>query len=96
MTKDSPPVTALVLCHARELAYQIKKEFARLGKYLNFKTSVYYGGVNIEDNKKDLKSNQPPHIVVGTPGRILDLAKKNILKFDKLKYFIIDECDRVL
>jgi ATP-dependent RNA helicase UAP56/SUB2 len=52
MTKDAPPVTALVLCHARELAYQIKKEFARLGKYLNFKTSVFYGDINIEDNKK--------------------------------------------
>ena len=80
MTKDSPPVTALVLCHARELAYQIKKEFGRLGKYLNFRTSVFYGGINIEDNRKDLKSSTPPNIVVGTPGRILDLAKKGILK----------------
>jgi len=56
MSKDSPPLSCLVLCHARELAYQIKKEFGRLGKYLHFKTSVYYGGVPIEDNKKDLKS----------------------------------------
>jgi len=95
MTKDAPALSALVVCHTKELAYQIKKEFGRLGKYLNFKTSVYYGGVNIEDNRKDIKV-APPHIVVGTPGRILDLTKRGILKFDKLKYFVIDECDKVL
>jgi len=55
MTKDAPAISAIVLCHTKELAYQIKKEFGRLGKYLNFKTSVYYGGINIEDNRKDIK-----------------------------------------
>ena len=75
MTKDAPSCSALVLCHARELAYQIKKEFCRLGKYLSFKTSVYYGGINISDNVKDIKENKP-HIIVGTPGRILDLCRK--------------------
>jgi len=95
MNKDSPPVSGLILCNTRELAYQIKKEFSRLGKYLNFKISVYYGGVPEEENKMDLSKNSP-HIVVGTPGRILSLVKSNSLKLDKLKYFVIDECDNVL
>lgn len=96
MTKESTTASScLVLCHTRELAYQIKEEFNRLGKYLPFKVSVYYGGVPLEDNKTDLRTNNP-HIVVGTPGRILDLVSNNCLKLDKLKYFVIDECDKVL
>ncbi len=54
-----------------------------------------FGGVPIEENKRDLKSDQKPHIIVGTPGRILDLSN-GLLKFDKLKYFVVDECDKVL
>lgn len=38
----------------------------------------------------------PPHILIGTPGRTLELISKDIIKLDKLKYFIIDECDKVL
>lgn len=95
LTKEAPPVSCLVLCHARELAYQIQKEFLRLGKYMNFKTSVYYGGVPIEDNIRDLNNNKP-HIVVGTPGRIRDLLFRKRLNLDQVKHFVIDECDRVL
>ncbi len=54
-----------------------------------------FGGVPLEDNKKELKSDQKPHIIVGTPGRILDLSS-TLLKFNNLKYFVVDECDRVL
>lgn len=96
MNKDTAPFSCLVLCHTRELAYQIKKEFSRLGKYLSFRTAVYFGGVPLEDNRKDLKSSTPPHIVVGTPGRIKDLIRQNLLKLEKVKYFVIDECDNVL
>jgi len=42
-----------------------------------------------------LKS-QPPHIVVGTPGRILDLVRQGILKLEKVKHFVVDECDNVM
>jgi len=49
LSKDAPPLSALVLCHTRELAYQINKEFIRLGKYLKeIKTRVIYGGEPIE------------------------------------------------
>lgn len=42
-----------------------------------------------------LKKN-PPHIVVGTPGRVLDLANRGALKFNNLKFFVLDECDKML
>lgn len=90
------PVTCLVLCHTRELAYQIKKEFVRFSKYLpNIKTEVIYGGESISDQEKMLKTS-PPSVLVGTPGRILALLRKKILKLDKVKFFILDECDKVL
>jgi len=89
-------VHVLVLAHARELAFQISKEYARFGKYLpNIKTAVFYGGVHIKQNI-DVLQNEKPHIVVGTPGRILDLVRKKALKLDHLKRFILDECDKLL
>jgi len=86
----------LVLCHTRELAFQITKEFERLGKYfLAMKTETLYGGVSVQAQRERL-SQDPPHVVVGTPGRVLDLAKSSHLKLDKLKYFVLDECDKML
>ena len=85
--------SAIVLAHTRELAFQIKKEFDRFTKYLdNVSTEVIYGGVPKKDHIKLFKTN-PQTVVVGTPGRILDLANGGHMKLDKLKYFIVDECD---
>ena len=86
----------MVLCHTRELAFQITKEFERLGKYfLTMKTETLYGGVPVQA-QRDRLSQDPPHIVVGTPGRVLDLVKSSHLKLDKLKFFVLDECDKML
>jgi len=95
---DNPePCSAMVLCHTRELAYQIKGEFIRLSKFMpNIRTEVILGGEPLEKQKKMLKSDKNPHIVVGTPGRVLHLAKDKSLNLDNLKIFILDECDRVL
>jgi ATP-dependent RNA helicase UAP56/SUB2 len=89
-------VQVLVLCHTRELAFQIAHEYERFSKYLPaVKTAVFYGGVNIKTNK-DILANDSPHVVVGTPGRILALAKQGSLKLDNIHHFVLDECDRVL
>lgn len=95
--KNNPDTcSALILCHTRELAYQINKEFNRLGRYLtDVKTAVFYGGDRLEDHKKRLETNAP-QIIVGTPGRVLDLVKRGYLKLDKLKFFVLDECDKML
>jgi ATP-dependent RNA helicase UAP56/SUB2 len=89
-------VSSVVLCHTRELAYQICHEFDRFKKYLpNVKAAVFYGGIPVQSNRDTLK-NDPPHIVIGTPGRMLQLADEKALNLSKVKYFIVDECDRVL
>ncbi|KAL0751875.1 hypothetical protein Bca101_033878 [Brassica carinata] len=74
-------VSALILCHTRELAYQICNEFVRFSTYLpDTKVSVFYGGVNNKIHKELLK-NECPHIVVGTPGRSLGILTPNILLY---------------
>lgn len=52
-------------------------------------------GISIKNNKEVLK-NEPPHIVVGTPGRILALVRDKSLQLDKIKHFVMDECDKLL
>uniref|UniRef100_A0A915JTW5 Helicase ATP-binding domain-containing protein n=1 Tax=Romanomermis culicivorax TaxID=13658 RepID=A0A915JTW5_ROMCU len=89
-------VSCLVMCHTRELAFQISKEYERFSKYLpGVKVSVFFGGMNVKKDEETLKSNTP-HIVVGTPGRILGLARSRALNLKNVKFFILDECDKML
>lgn len=93
---DGDKPQCLVLCHTRELAFQITKEFERLGKYfLNLKTETLYGGVPVTAQREKL-SQDCPHVAVGTPGRVLDLVKSGHLKLDKIRFFVLDECDKML
>jgi len=93
---EPKPVSAFVICHTRELAYQIKNEFARFTKHLeSVRTEVIYGGQPLKDHIKLFKES-PPTIVVGTPGRLLDLVKRKTINLDDVKTFVIDECDKVL
>merc|ERR1712107_606542 len=87
-------VKVLVICHTRELAYQIKHEFDRFSKYFqDVKTGVVYGGTPIAKDKDTLKDNCP-HVLIGTPGRVLALVRDKDLKLDKLSQFVLDECDK--
>lgn len=89
-------VSVLVLCHTRELAFQISKEYERFSKYMNsVKIAVFFGGMPIKKDETVLKTNCP-HIVVGTPGRILALARQKTLNLKHTKHFILDECDKML
>jgi superfamily II DNA/RNA helicase len=89
-------VSVLVMCHTRELAFQISKEYERFCKYMpTVKVSVFFGGVSIKKDEETLKKNCP-HIVVGTPGRILALARTNTLNLKHVKHFVLDECDKML
>ncbi len=93
---DTNEVSCLVLAHTRELAFQIAKEFDRFSVNLNnFKTMAIIGGENINDQIDKLKADKP-QIVVGTPGRLLALIRKNVLETKNVKIFIIDECDKML
>jgi len=89
-------VKVVVICHTRELAYQIKHEFDRFAKYFSeTKTTVVYGGIPIAKDKENLKKD-PPHVLIGTPGRLLALAKDKDIKLDKVMQFVLDECDKCL
>ncbi|KAJ8966681.1 hypothetical protein NQ317_004663 [Molorchus minor] len=81
-------VYVLVMCHTRELAFQISKEYERF-------IGVFFGGLPIQKDEEVLKNNCP-HIVVGTPGRILALVRSKKLNLKHLKHFILDECDKML
>jgi len=95
-SEEKGSVNTLVLCHTRELAYQIKNEFDRFSKYFNdVKSVVVYGGVPITENKKEIEEKQP-QVVIGTPGRVLALVKDKTLNFEKLGHFVLDECDKCL
>ena len=80
----------------RELAFQIYKEYERFSKYFgNTKTAVFFGGISIKKDEEVMKNNCP-HIVVGTPGRILALCRDKTLNLNHIKHFILDECDKML
>jgi len=89
-------VSVLVMCHTRELAFQISKEYERFCKFQpNVKVGVFFGGLAIAKDEQVLKTNCP-HIVVGTPGRILALVRSKKLNLKHLKHFVLDECDKML
>lgn len=93
--EEKDKISCLVLANTRELAFQISKEFERFSQNLNYKTQTIIGGENINEQIEKLK-NDKPNIVVGTPGRVLGLIKRNNLDTSNVKIFIIDECDKML
>lgn len=89
-------VSVLVMCHTRELAFQISKEYERFSKYMpTVKVAVFFGGMSIKKDEDVLKKSCP-HIVVGTPGRILALVRNKTLNLKNVKHFVLDECDKML
>jgi len=95
-SKETKGIVALVITHTRELAYQILEEFNRFTKYLpSIKAKVVYGGVPITQDKKEL-ADDTPQVLIGTPGRVLHLAKDKYISLANIKYFILDECDQML
>ncbi|KAF2741130.1 putative ATP dependent RNA helicase [Polyplosphaeria fusca] len=91
-------VSTLVLCHTRELAYQIRNEYARFTKFLpKIKVAVVYGGTPVQKDY-DMLANKDtiPHVIVGTPGRVHALVRDKKLRLATLKQFVLDECDKML
>ena len=97
MQDDPKPNTALILCNVRELAYQIKKEVDRFTKHMpQVRSHVFFGGVPIKEDIAVLEGKECPHIVIGTPGRVLALVNQGIMKLNDLQFFVLDECDKML
>jgi ATP-independent RNA helicase DbpA len=85
----------LVLCPTRELADQVSREIRRLARFIpNVKVLTLCGGVPLRPHLASLAHE--PHIVVGTPGRILELIEKQALPLQAIKVLVLDEADRML
>ena len=84
---------ALIMAPTRELAVQIEEEAKMLGKYLPFKTGCFYGGVGYAQQEKLLRENA--QILVGTPGRVLDLNKTGKMNLMDISFLVLDEADRM-
>ena len=91
---DEPTIQALVIAPTRELAVQSQEELFRFGRDKGVKVRSVYGGSSIEKQIKALKSGA--HVVVGTPGRLLDLIKRKALKLNHIETLILDEADEML
>ncbi|HEL1018605.1 TPA: DEAD/DEAH box helicase [Streptococcus equi subsp. zooepidemicus] len=87
-------IQALVIAPTRELAVQSQEELFRFGRDKGVKVRSVYGGSSIEKQIKALKSGA--HVVVGTPGRLLDLIKRKALRLDHVETLILDEADEML
>ena len=91
---EDQTIQALVIAPTRELAVQSQEELFRFGRSKGVKVRSVYGGSSIEKQIKALKSGA--HIVVGTPGRLLDLIKRKALKLQDIETLILDEADEML
>ena len=89
---DTPRVVILV--PTRELVVQVVEEIEKLTEYMSVRSLGIYGGVNINTQRKNLAEGVD--ILVGTPGRVMDLALDGVLRFDVLQKLIIDEFDEIL
>jgi len=87
-------IKALILAPTRELAIQIGESFEAYGKHLGLKTIVIFGGVSQHPQTRELTSGID--ILVATPGRLLDLIGQKFIRLNQVKYFVLDEADRML
>jgi ATP-dependent RNA helicase RhlE len=87
-------IKALILTPTRELAIQIEESFKAYGKYLDLKHLVMYGGVSQFNQVNTLRKGVD--ILVATPGRLLDLYSQRHVSLQHVKYFVLDEADRML
>lgn len=85
---------AMVVVPTRELAIQVQQEFKSMTKGLNLFSACFIGGTNINKDLQILRRDS--HLIIGTPGRILDLVNRKALDLRKLNTLILDEFDRML
>jgi len=85
----------IILCPTRELCLQISKDMQSYAKYTNgLKVTAVYGGASIVPQIKSLKNGT--QIIVGTPGRVIDLIKRKALKLQNIEFVVLDEADEML
>ncbi|MCX5774582.1 MAG: DEAD/DEAH box helicase [Fusobacteria bacterium] len=94
LDKNAKHVQAIILAPTRELVIQITDELSSIKGSIKTSILPVYGGASIERQVNHLR--QGVDIVVGTPGRVIDMINRKVLKLDKISYFILDEADEML
>lgn len=91
-------IQACVLVHTREMALQIDTVFRHIGKYTDFRFNLSVKGIPSRENIDALTGarGNKPHIVIGTPGRILDMIRKKALNTEHIKLLVFDEADELM
>ncbi|KAG2279070.1 hypothetical protein Bca4012_040613 [Brassica carinata] len=92
--QDNNVIQALIIVPTRELALQTSQVCKELGKHLKIQVMVTTGGTSLKDDI--MRLYQPVHLLVGTPGRILDLTKKGVCVLKDCSVFVMDEADKLL
>ena len=92
-TKDKK-IKALIVSPTRELAVQIEENFKSYSTYTNLRTTSVYGGMSMEPQLDQLKKGVD--ILIATPGRLLDLHKRDVLNLDYIQILVLDEADMML
>ncbi|RXT15417.1 DEAD/DEAH box helicase [Ammoniphilus sp. CFH 90114] len=87
-------VQAIVIAPTRELAIQVSEEINRLAKYMGIRSLPIYGGQSIDRQINALRKR--PHVITGTPGRLLDHIQRKTLKLDRVSIVVLDEADEML
>lgn len=91
---DAKTVSVLIISPTRELAVQIEENIKAYAKYTNVKSGVVFGGASMQPQINLLKNGL--HILVATPGRLLDLRKQGYINLDEIKVLVLDEADLML
>ena len=91
---DERNIKALIVAPTRELAIQIEENFAMYSKYLDIKDTVIFGGVNQSSQVRKIKAGVD--VLIATPGRLLDLSNQKHVDLKNVKYFVLDEADRMI
>ncbi|MBW6441221.1 DEAD/DEAH box helicase [Patescibacteria group bacterium] len=90
----SSPSNGLIVLPTRELAIQVNESLEKIGRSLGLRTAIIIGGDNMNRQIRQIKSN--PHIIIATPGRLIDHIQRRTVSLHKISILVLDEADRML
>ncbi len=94
LDETSRNIQSIVICPTRELCLQIATDMQKFAKFMDLKTVAVYGGTSIEGQIRDIKRGA--QVIIGTPGRTVDLINRRVLKLDNVNFVVLDEADEML